>query len=996
MSIPPPLVQAIERREWVPFLGPAPDPGVPSPSELAQVLAADLDPPIEGPLPQVAQAYALAYGTTALRQRVVAYLQDPNLAPTAVHHLLARLPLNLVLTTAQHTLLETALRQAHRTVNVIITQDDLAFYDETAVNVIKLWGDITRPDTLILTEKEHLTLFDTSPLLADVIRAALATRTLVFSGLNLDDPALRSLIFQVTRLQGRHKRRAYAVWPAGPGSDLGPTATTRRYWEEEQVVILDQTPAELLLELDRALAARAGPPPPVTPPPAPLPRRPYKFLDPYTAKDASLFFGREKETRLLAQKVLAHRLVVLTGPLGVGKTSLVQAGLAPLLEHQGWRVIPIRLLEDVREATRRALTTTLGSTWPTDLPLGDLIAQAEAQVKDRLILVFDPFEDLFTRAGPAAQRAASQALAEILTHPDVDARLLLVVRGDHLIHLAALETELPAAFHNIFALPPLTVDQAIAALTGPLRALELRMEEGLAQHIAEDLKDTEGYVSPSQLQIVADRLYDDLIARGGTTITRADYERQGGAEELLRGYLGDLLERISHARPVLEALVGEGGTRVARDVQAIAQATTLSPETVQATLEALHEGRVLISFTVNSTLLWELSHDILAQTLWEWLGDEAKERARAQAVLERAWADWVASSALPDPRRLDFVAARWTFLPPLSPSLLGLLLRAAVSHDHRVEDWLRRATDADVRRDVLLALAEAEEPDVRARALSLLATHLPDMALPILTTHALNDPERAVRRVAALAWYDLKPQEAWGALSAAETPQAIQALADLWDADRVSTREGLRAGLAVLLEFIRLRLRADSPRWWWRTLAGALGGAVGMGLGFALVALAEGRLFIALTIVPWAATFGLIAGLGLGLGLGLGDALRLGNARRARTVGSGLLGGLSTALAGSATLWFLAGQMSPAWPLAWFLVGAGSGAGLGLPARGRYRMGTAALGGLVTGALVTLLRLLPGSWLTAPLVGLLMGLLVAIAIAIGEKAVSRQRSAVSN
>lgn len=992
MPIPRPLYQAIEGRQWVPLLGPAPDPDAPAPQDLARLLAADLDPPTNGPLPQVAQAYALAHGTAALRQRVVAHLRDPSLAPTAVHHLLARLPLNLVITTAQHTLLETALQAANRTANVIVTQEDLAFYDEKAVNVVKLWGDVTRPDTLILTEKEHLTLFDTSPLLADIIRAALATRTLVFLGLNLEDAALRQLILQVTRLQGRHKRRAYAVclWPA-EAEGHGPSATTRRYWEEEQVIILDQTPAGLLLEIDRAMAGPAAAlPKPEPRARAPLPRRPYKFLDPYGAADEPLFFGREQETRLLAQKVLAHRLVVLTGPLGVGKTSLVQAGLTPELEGQGWRVVPIRLLEDVGQAVQRSLagagvTPASGCDTRPYCPLGELIAQAERQVEERLVLVFDSFEELFTRAGPAAQRAAGEALAEALGHPDVDARFLLVLRGDYLMSLAGLEQELPEAFHNIFPLTPLSVDQAVAALTGPLRVLGLRMEEGLAQEIAEALKDGEGYVLPSQLQIIADRLYDDLIARGGDTITAADYERLGRAEELLRGYLGELLECIPHARPVLEALVGEEGIRCTSDVETIAQATSLAADTVQTTLEALHEGRVLSTLSVDGRLLWELSHDLLAQTLWAWLGDEAQERARAQAVLERAWADWKASAALPDRRRLDFVAARWTFLPPLSPGLQGLLLRAAVSADHRIEDWLRRVPDADVRRDVLLALAEAEEPEVRARSMPLLAAHLPpEAALPVLSSHTLDDAERSVRRAAALAWHGMQPQAAWDMLRAADAPQALQALADLWDAERVSTPEGLRAGLPVWLEFGRLRLRADSPRWWRRALAGAGGGAVGMGLGLGLAALAEGHVFVALTVVPWGATFGLLAGLGLGLGLGLGDALRLGNARRARMAGSGLLGGLSTAVAGTAFLAFL-WEVCTTCPLAWLLVGMGIGVGLGAVRPAWLRLGLAALGGAVVGGIVALLKLLTGPALTAPLVGLLLGLLVAAAIAASDK-----------
>jgi len=241
-----------------------------------------------------------------------------------------------------------------------------------------------------------------------------------------------------------------------------------------------------------------------------------------------------------------------------------------------------------------------------------------------------------------------------------------------------------------------------------------------------------------------------------------------------------------------------------------------------------------------------------------------------------------------------------------------------------------------------------------------------------------------VRRAATLAWHELTPEQVWDTLRSSDTAQGVQGLADLWDSDRITTREGMRAGLPVLLEFCRLRLRADSPRWWRRGLAGAMGGAVGMGLGLALAALAEGHIFVALTVVPWGATFGLLAGLGLGLGLGLGDALRLGHAQRARMAGSALLGGLSTALAGTAFLAFLWAVCATC-PWAWLLVGMGIGVGLGAVTSKWFRLGTAALGGTVVGVVVALLGLLTGPRLTAPLVGLLLGLLVAAAIAMGDR-----------
>src|SRR5215510_3325535 len=67
-------------------------------------------------------------------------------------------------------------------------------------------------------------------------------------------------------------------------------------------------------------------------------QRPYKFLDYYTERDADLFFGREKEIEAICSHILAHRSFVLHGRSGVGKSSILRAGLMPRLKSKGHRV----------------------------------------------------------------------------------------------------------------------------------------------------------------------------------------------------------------------------------------------------------------------------------------------------------------------------------------------------------------------------------------------------------------------------------------------------------------------------------------------------------------------------------------------------------------------------------------------------------------------------------------------------------------------------------
>src|SRR4051794_19351827 len=68
---------------------------------------------------------------------------------------------------------------------------------------------------------------------------------------------------------------------------------------------------------------------------------PYAGVRSYRQDESAKFFGREKEARQISDLWQANRLTVLYGPLGAGKTSLIQAGVLPLLDPRRTDVLPI-------------------------------------------------------------------------------------------------------------------------------------------------------------------------------------------------------------------------------------------------------------------------------------------------------------------------------------------------------------------------------------------------------------------------------------------------------------------------------------------------------------------------------------------------------------------------------------------------------------------------------------------------------------------------------
>src|SRR4051812_18738103 len=67
-----------------------------------------------------------------------------------------------------------------------------------------------------------------------------------------------------------------------------------------------------------------------------VPPSPYKGLAPFEDSDldALLFFGRERESEIIAANLIAARLTVLYGPSGVGKSSVLRAGVAHRLRQE--------------------------------------------------------------------------------------------------------------------------------------------------------------------------------------------------------------------------------------------------------------------------------------------------------------------------------------------------------------------------------------------------------------------------------------------------------------------------------------------------------------------------------------------------------------------------------------------------------------------------------------------------------------------------------------
>ena len=339
-------------------------------------------------------------------------------------------------------------------------------------------------------------------------------------------------------------------------------------------------------------------------------------LQPLESAEEALLCGREAEVRAIVEHLDAGRLTIMLSPPGFGASSLLRAGVQPVLLRAG-TIVAIAsdwdgrtFAEGLRETVANAVHDQTGLLFATKVrePLIELLERASATTGKPIVILLDQFEE-YLRCHAATD--ISDAFDAELSHAISSRAAQFVI---------AMHPSAAGEFERFGQSIPNLLGYAVTL--GPLSreaAGELLRRRGVESAAAEEMVSApvaavEGGVNPSLIAIAAQS--DGNEGANRVILTSLDPA------------LNDL--RPSERRLLLQwipVLVTQDGHRIAVSLKGLTERSSASESAVDSALAALIRAGLLRHVTTRFGVRYLLTRDFMAPILRDW--GKRMQRVRA-------------------------------------------------------------------------------------------------------------------------------------------------------------------------------------------------------------------------------------------------------------------------------------------------------------------------------------------------------------------------------
>lgn len=394
-------------------------------------------------------------------------------------------------------------------------------------------------------------------------------------------------------------------------------------------------------------------------------------LSSYNESDAGIFFGRSTEISEITNQIINNTSCIIYGPSGTGKTSIIRAGISPLLKSRGFMPVYIRFNHDSIESyssqlygaiikasdsynveisqTTSYISNTCGSLWEY-FHCNELWSHDDKIVTP--IIIIDQFEEIFTLKNDNesadslftefknllndtcplyVQQAMEEHRIKYETH--VNFRLVIIVREDFLARIEERSKAIPVLKHNRYSLQILNGEQALEVISGaghdiisgPISIKLIQKISSKADLSIENLHKT--VVEPAILSLFCNELDKKRRELNSDSITSEMIDAFG--DNIIKDFYENAMSKLSAQTIAIleEKLLTKDGYR---NSLAISDALYEGISTID--LETLTNARILRIEERNGSKYIEFSHDVLCTVALNHKEQTSREKA---LLLER-------------------------------------------------------------------------------------------------------------------------------------------------------------------------------------------------------------------------------------------------------------------------------------------------------------------------------------------------------------------------
>lgn len=398
-------------------------------------------------------------------------------------------------------------------------------------------------------------------------------------------------------------------------------------------------------------------------------KNPIKFLDAYTKDDKDIFFGRDRDTAKLYEKVNQSKVVLLYGLSGTGKTSLIRCGLENRYESGQLLFMYIRRGNDIINSVRQSVSFQANSLIHPNSNITEALEILYFDYLKPVTLIFDQFEELFI-SGSYDEKQTFISTIEEIVKSDLKVKIIFSLREEYLAHMDEFEEKIPTIYdhrHRLEKMRHHTLEEVITRIAE--KGGVTLEDKNVPTLIINNISDRKGNVELPYLQVYLDKLTRlGKKTNNANVFTTKLVEQAGELEDVLGDFLDEQINRIANqtgteeaVNAILKQMITPDGTKRQLSFNDIKPSGKLSSDSLLEILKELELSR-LIKLEDG---IYELSHDSLAYKIAEKRTAEEIQLIEVIKFLRNAYNSYRQTDTLLDRKQLKYVEP---FLERLDPT----------------------------------------------------------------------------------------------------------------------------------------------------------------------------------------------------------------------------------------------------------------------------------------------------------------------------------------